>query len=452
MTIISSNRLLYATVCVRPETEAETHDRQKERIGNMAAGPRIQSRRKRIFEIIQIAGGTDAASRAFDRVIIALIILSIILTTVDTFKLSRTASDLVNLLDAVCMITFTIEYLLRLWTADLLYPDEKHPFLRYILSPAAVIDLLSFLPFYLSGIVPPGMIVFRLIRVARILRLFRINRYSDPLTVITSVLVRKASQILASVFLVLMLMLASSLLLYYAEHDAQPDVFTNAFSGLWWSVSTLSTIGYGDIYPVTILGKILAIIISLLGMSVVAIPTGIITAGFMEAAASETPDPAGGLANGPLNRRVLDITGPGTAAEAPARYYRGGDTMEQMALERFVGRCVVTTQKGVVTPDVIGTVMASSSAQAAKRILLRGDCTITKETALHMLEMGVLLVGIQGRSIGDSEVYYELTSRNTAILKELDLTEIEDGEYMLSAAPLKKENGEKAPCRAYLMY
>ncbi|MBR1899685.1 MAG: two pore domain potassium channel family protein, partial [Lachnospiraceae bacterium] len=99
--------------------------------------------------------------------------------------------------------------------------------------------------------------------------------------------------------------------------------FTNAFSGLWWSVSTLSTIGYGDIYPVTILGKILAIIISLLGMSVVAIPTGIITAGFMEAAASEIPDPAGGLANGPLNRRVLDITGPGTAAEAPARYYRG---------------------------------------------------------------------------------------------------------------------------------
>ena len=418
----------------------------------MASGSRLQSRRKRIFEVIQIAGGKDAPSLIFDRAIICLIILSIILTTVDTFQLSRRASDAVNLLDAICMITFTVEYLLRLWTADLLYPEEEHPFIRYILSPAAIIDLLSFLPFYLSGIVPPGMIVFRLIRVARILRLFRINRYSDPLTVITSVLARKASQILASVFLVLMLMLASSLLLYYAEHDAQPDVFTSAFSGLWWSVSTLSTIGYGDIYPVTILGKTLAIIISLLGMSIVAIPTGIITAGFMEAAASETPHSEGSFTDRPLNRRVLDITGTKTVAEAPARYYQDGDTMEQLSLERFVGRCVVTTQKGVVSPEAIGTVMASSSAQAAKRILLRGSCTISKETAHHMLEMGILLVGTSGRTIGESDVYYELSSRNTAILKGLDLAEIEDGEYMLSAAPLKKENAEQAPCRAYLMY
>ena len=152
------------------------------------------------------------------------------------------------------------------------------------------------------------------------------------------------------------------------------------------------------------------------------------------------------------NRRVLDITGPKTVAEAPARYYQDGDTMEQLSLERFVGRCVVTTQKGVVSPEAIGTVMASSSAQAAKRILLRGSCTISKETAHHMLEMGILLVGTSGRTIGESEVYYELSSRNTAILKGLDLAEIEDGEYMLSAAPLKKENAEQAPCRAYLMY
>ena len=418
----------------------------------MASDSPLQNRRKRIFEIIQIAGGTDAPSRIFDYAIICLIILSIILTTAETFKLSQPAADLVNLLDAVCMITFTVEYLLRLWTADLLYPEEKHPFIRYIFSPAALIDLLSFLPFYLSGIIPPGMIVFRLIRVARILRLFRINRYYDPLTVVTSVLVRKTSQILASVFLVLMLMLASSLLLYYAEHDAQPDVFTNAFSGLWWSVSTLSTIGYGDIYPVTILGKTLAIIISLLGMSVVAIPTGIITAGFMEAAASETPHAGDSPEGRPLKRRVIDITGPETAALAPARYYQDGDTMEQLALERFVGRCIVTTQEGALTPETIAAVMASSSAQAAKRILLRGECTILLETARHMNEMGVLLVGIQGSVPGESEVCYELAGRNMVILKGLDLTGIEDGEYMLSAAPLKIENAQKAPCRAYLMY
>lgn len=415
----------------------------------MKTESRYQNRKRRIFEIIQIAGGADSPSRIFDRFIICLIVLSIILTTADTFPLSRRASDLVNLLDAVCMITFTVEYLLRFWTADLLYPDEKFPYLRYILSPAAMIDLLSFLPFYLTGIVPPGIIVFRLIRVARILRVFRINRYSDPLTVITSVLARKASQILASVFLVFMLMLASSLLMYYAEHDAQPDVFTNAFSGLWWAVSTLSTTGYGDIYPVTVLGKMLAIVISILGMSVVAIPTGIITAGFMEAAGSEAADTA--AKDGPALRRILDISTAKTSVTAPVRYYRDGDTMEQLALERFVGRCVVTTQKGLVSAEMISPVLSASSAQAAKRILLRGNCSLSRDAAVHLNEMGVLLAGTQGDALGEPEVYYELLGNNTVILHRLDLSEVEDGEYMLNAAPVKKENADRAPCRAWLM-
>jgi voltage-gated potassium channel len=185
------------------------------------------------------------------------------------------------------MVFFTVEYAIRVWTADLLYPHSKVPRLRFVSSPGAVIDLLSFLPFYLTGLIPAGMVVFRLIRVARILRIFRINRYSDPISAILDVFRRKASLIFASIFLVMVLMLGASLLMYYAEHDAQPSVFENAFSGLWWAVSTLSTTGYGDIYPVTLLGKTLAIVITLLGMSVVALPTGIITAGFMEAAGQE---------------------------------------------------------------------------------------------------------------------------------------------------------------------
>ena len=250
-----------------------------------------QSKKQRIFEIIQIAGGSDSISRSFDRCVIILIILSIIITTAQTFPLPREAERVLDILDAVCMIAFTVEYVLRLWTADLLYPTGSFPYLRFLLSPAAIIDLLSFLPFYLSGVVPAGMIVFRLVRVARILRLFRINHYLDPVSAILSVLRKKASLLFASLFLVFVLMFAASLLMYYAEHDAQPTVFENAFSGLWWSVSTLSTTGYGDIYPVTVLGKMMAIIITLLGMCIVAIPTGIITAGFMEAAhdpASET--------------------------------------------------------------------------------------------------------------------------------------------------------------------
>ena len=240
--------------------------------------------RKRIFEIIQIANGTDYASRTFDRVIILLILLSILITTAQTFPLPPEAARVFYVLDFICTIVFTAEYALRVWTADLLYPDSRLPLLKFVFSPAAVIDLFSFLPFYLAGFIPAGMVVFRLIRVARILRLFRINRFLDPVAAILSVLQKKASLLFASFFLVFVLMFSSSLLMYYAEHDAQPEVFENAFSGLWWAVSTLSTTGYGDIYPVTFLGRLMAIIITLLGMCLVAIPTGIITAGFMEAA------------------------------------------------------------------------------------------------------------------------------------------------------------------------
>ena len=246
-----------------------------------------RSLRKRIFDIIQIAGGSDRASLIFDRVLIFLILLSIVITTAETFRLPPAVFIALETADACCMIFFTVEYAVRVWTADLLYPNSRVPRLRFIASPGAVIDLLSFLPFYLTGFIPAGMVVFRLVRVARILRIFRINRYSDPISAILDVFRRKASLIFASIFLVMVLMLGASLVMYYAEHEAQPAVFENAFSGLWWAVSTLSTTGYGDIYPVTLLGKTLAIVITLLGMSVVALPTGIITAGFMEAAGQE---------------------------------------------------------------------------------------------------------------------------------------------------------------------
>ncbi len=179
---------------------------------------------------------------------------------------------------------FTIDYVLRLFTAKELFPklDGKEATKRYILSFAGIIDLLSFLPYYLPVFFPKGSAVFKMFRVARILRLFRINSYYDQLNVITEVLVSKKQQLMASVFIILILMMASSLCMYSVEHDAQPEVFQNAFSGIWWSVSTLLTVGYGDIYPITITGKILGILISFLGVGMVAIPTGIISAGFVE--------------------------------------------------------------------------------------------------------------------------------------------------------------------------
>ena len=129
---------------------------------------------------------------------------------------------------------------------------------------------------------PAGTVAFRMIRIVRIFRLFRINSYYDSLSVITEVIYGKRQQLISLVSIILILMLGSSLCMYSLEHEAQPDVFTNAFSGIWWSASTLLTVGYGDIYPITTMGKVFGILITFLGVGMVAIPTGIISAGFVD--------------------------------------------------------------------------------------------------------------------------------------------------------------------------
>ena len=179
---------------------------------------------------------------------------------------------------------FAGDWALRVWTAKYRYPDlpETRAILKYLLSFGGIVDILSFLPYYLPWFFPAGAVAFRMFRVVRIFRLFRINAYYDSLNVITQVLTSKAQQLLSSVFIILVLMTASSLCMYSLEHDAQPEVFSNAFSGIWWSVSTLLTVGYGDIYPITTMGKIFGIFITFLGVGMVAIPTGIISAGFVD--------------------------------------------------------------------------------------------------------------------------------------------------------------------------
>ena len=236
--------------------------------------------KKKIYNIILIGDKSNRISRGFDIFITITILSNILVTFLQTFEQLRALFPVFKGVEYLTLFIFCIEYLLRIWTADYLYPNLKKGCakLRFLISFDGVVDFLTIVPaFFLSGFV-----IFRMLRVARIFHLFRLNSKYDSFNVITTVLYEKRNQIISSVFIVMILMLASSLCMYSVEHEAQPEVFKNAFSGIWWSMSTLLTVGYGDIYPVTTLGRVMAICIAYLGVGAVAIPTGIISAGFVE--------------------------------------------------------------------------------------------------------------------------------------------------------------------------
>ena len=240
--------------------------------------------KQRIFQTIEPAEDGDLISKVFDLVIIGLIVVNIGMVIAETFTLPETVKNVFSVLEVVSVAVFSLEYALRLWTADLLRPEltPAKARLRYVFSFMALMDLLAILPFYVPFIIPVDLRVLRTLRVTRLLRLFKVNRYTSALSTIGHVFKKKASQLVASMFVVGLLMLIAAVLMYNIENAAQPNVFHNAFDALWWAIATLTTVGYGDIYPITVGGKILSSVIAILGIGLIAVPTGIISAGFME--------------------------------------------------------------------------------------------------------------------------------------------------------------------------
>lgn len=249
--------------------------------------------KRKIFEIIQPDCGNSSMSRAFDFFITGLILVSVIAVFAGTFELSAGASRTLETIEKIASVAFTIEYALRIFTADLLRP-ELPPWksrVKYVVSPMAAIDLVAILPFWLPMILPGSLLGMRALRLVRLLRIFKLNRYFDAMRAIGAVIVEKKRELVGSLFFIVLLMLVTSLLMYSIEHDAQPEAFRNAFSGLWWAVATVTTVGYGDIYPVTHLGRLLGAIIAFSGIAAVAVPTGIITAG-LSSVMERTKEPA----------------------------------------------------------------------------------------------------------------------------------------------------------------
>lgn len=239
--------------------------------------------KKRIFDIIQIGTQVDIPSKIFDYFIVCMIVLSITVTFLRTFEQFAAYGNLLSHIEFYTIIVFIVEYALRLYTSDYLYPGRPwwKAALLFAFSFYGIVDLLTILS-YFSELYSNGIVALRMIRAVRILRMFRINKSFDAFNVVAGVLKDKKNQIFSSIFIIAMLILAASLCMYGFEHEAQPEIFNNAFSGIWWAASTVLTIGYGDIYPITLGGRIAAIVIAILGVCAVAVPTGVISAGFVE--------------------------------------------------------------------------------------------------------------------------------------------------------------------------
>ena len=245
----------------------------------------VPSFRKTLARMVEIGASNDLLSRGYDFVITGVILVNLVAVVLDTFHgIHATHAHLLDRIESATAFCFLVDYLLRLFAARFTHPrgGEARSLAAYVCSFGGLVDLLSFLPNYLPVFFPAGAVAFRLFRVVRIFRLFRITAYYDSLNAIAEVIGSKKQQLISSMFILLVLILASSLCMYSVECDVEGSGFKNAFSGIWWAVSTLLTVGYGDIVPTTTLGKALGAVLTFLGVGMVAIPTGIISAGFVE--------------------------------------------------------------------------------------------------------------------------------------------------------------------------
>ncbi len=228
----------------------------------------------------------DKIINVFIIVLIILNVIAVIIETVDSIHIKY--KDFFYYFDMVSAIIFTVEYVLRVWSSN---HEEKYKHsvwgrLKYMVSLGALIDLLAILPFFLHVFFGFGIDLreIRILRLFRVFRLFRLTAYMKSAQMIINVFKSRKNELLLSLVLVLFLIIFSSCAIYFAEHlhPENKDKFTSIPATLWWSVVTLTTTGYGDMYPMTALGKFMAGVIMLTGVAFFALPAGIITSGFLE--------------------------------------------------------------------------------------------------------------------------------------------------------------------------
>ena len=235
------------------------------------------------YKILRLSDSTNFY-RFADRIITWLIFLNITAFIASTSSSFYPAyKPLFEYIEFISSLVFTIEYILRLWACTVT-SKYKHPFwgrFKYALTPLSIIDFISILPVYLLFLFP-NLIFVNLISLLRLLRLMKMSRYSESLKSLGTVLCTKKDELIATAFAVFMILIFASTLMYFLEAEAHPKAFGSIPDAMWWAVITLTTVGYGDIYPITPLGKFLGSILAFLGIGLFALPAGIISSGFSE--------------------------------------------------------------------------------------------------------------------------------------------------------------------------
>jgi len=235
--------------------------------------------RKFVFQKMERTETTDRIGRIVDYLLILLIainIASVILETVDS--IASQYANLFAVIETFSVAIFTVEYLLRLWACveNPKYVDAKYPRLKYALSPLALIDLIAILPFFLTFLF---LMDLRFLRVLRLLRVLKLTRYSSAMTMLLEVLREERHAFFAAFFILMVLLILAASGAYLAEHRVQPEKFGSIPHAMWWAMATLTTVGYGDVTPVTPMGQIFGSLVAVVGIGMAALPAGILSSG-----------------------------------------------------------------------------------------------------------------------------------------------------------------------------
>ena len=240
--------------------------------------------KQRIWEILEISKENDKHSKVFDYFISILIGLNVVAIILETEKnFFGEYESFFRYFEIVSVLIFSAEYLLRLWSC-VSVEQYQHPIfgrIKYLFSPMAIIELIAIAPFYMTFFVTDNRIL-RILRFLRILKITKHSKHSKTFHIITNTIYKKRSELLSSLILMFSLLLICSTGVYFAENEAQPEKFSSIPSAMWWAVATLTTVGYGDIFPITSLGKFLGSISAIFGIGFFALPAGLLATGFSD--------------------------------------------------------------------------------------------------------------------------------------------------------------------------